>query len=691
MSTFGEDIARVILALEVLGVDKRIAKIEGTALTFVGGGGSKVRRVNGVGPDDFGDITLPAASGIQPGDNISLLTNDAGYLTAAGAVTSITGTANQVIASAAVGSVTLSLPQDIHTGAVPTFAGITVNGTTSGFLSTVTGANATIPGDFIVDTTVATQPALRASNFTNFAHAGPIALFRMRNATDTGPVLSLENAGTGNYITADSVFSVAKSGRTTVNVENILTTTTSGLVLQNPTASTSGVPTQYSPALDFIGHAYRTLAADRTVRFRVENRPVTGAAPTGNLVWMSSVDTGTESWTDRMTLTTAGLLTATNLASSGLTSGRITYATTAGQLTDSANLTFDGNKLSVLSATSNANRIAIGASAGFYQSTATSGSGNTLVNYVLTEGGGNLLISAPTHTSTTANEFGLQVVKTFTPGSASSGRAWGLNFLVTGSGSVNMTDATSAIVGVEGTAVNNSTGVVSAMSAAILFNSHAASSTTTRYAALDAYGPDASGNGTTGATVTEGIAVIARFGRASGAGLITTNAALQGRLATVSGTAAITTQYFTYVSNGTMSAFTANGQTRIAHLVPAIPDPGAFTGTTAFAIDLQGTSRATRDGIRIAADASAIIYSGASGRVDVTGAFEAVNDVRGRQMIADGDNAGVASTNSLTNATDILGEVATSLTQRNGNGSSTHTGYIKMYVGTTAVYVPYFN
>jgi len=44
-------------------------------------------------------------------------------------VSSITGTANQVVASANTGAVTLSLPQNIHTGATPTFAGGTLNGT----------------------------------------------------------------------------------------------------------------------------------------------------------------------------------------------------------------------------------------------------------------------------------------------------------------------------------------------------------------------------------------------------------------------------------------------------------------------------------------------------------------------------------------------------------------------------------
>ena len=43
-------------------------------------------------------------------------------------VTSITGTTNQVVASASTGGVTLSLPQSIHSGAAPTFAGLTING-----------------------------------------------------------------------------------------------------------------------------------------------------------------------------------------------------------------------------------------------------------------------------------------------------------------------------------------------------------------------------------------------------------------------------------------------------------------------------------------------------------------------------------------------------------------------------------
>lgn len=184
---------------------------------------SGVRTVNGQSPDDRGDITVSSGSSLtveDEGSSLSTAVQSIDFVgggvtatnvgnditvtipTGAGGVSSITGTANQVNASAATGAVTLSTPQNIHTAATPTFAGLTISGTTNGILSEITGANSTIAGDFVVDSTVATQPALRASNDTNFAHAGSVALFRMRNATDTGSVVTIENAGSGNYLTA---------------------------------------------------------------------------------------------------------------------------------------------------------------------------------------------------------------------------------------------------------------------------------------------------------------------------------------------------------------------------------------------------------------------------------------------------------------------------------------------------------
>lgn len=69
-----------------------------------------------------------------------------------------------------------------------------------------------------------------------------------------------------------------------------------------------------------------------------------------------------------------------------------------------------------------------------------------------------------------------------------------------------------------------------------------------------------------------------------------------------------------------------------------------------------------------------------------TGNLQLLEDVRGRQVIADGDNGGTAATNTLTNATD------TPTTPYNWDGTgSAPTGYIKGYVGTQAVVIPYWS
>jgi hypothetical protein len=61
-------------------------------------------------------------SGLSYNDSTGAISNSG--------VLSVTGTANQVVADASTGAVTLSLPQSIHTGATPTFSGVTVGSVT---------------------------------------------------------------------------------------------------------------------------------------------------------------------------------------------------------------------------------------------------------------------------------------------------------------------------------------------------------------------------------------------------------------------------------------------------------------------------------------------------------------------------------------------------------------------------------
>lgn len=69
-----------------------------------------------------------------------------------------------------------------------------------------------------------------------------------------------------------------------------------------------------------------------------------------------------------------------------------------------------------------------------------------------------------------------------------------------------------------------------------------------------------------------------------------------------------------------------------------------------------------------------------------SGTLQVKQDVRARQLIADGDNAGIASTNALTGSTDT----PTSGYNWDGTGSSPN-GYMKIYVGTQAAVIPYWN
>jgi len=77
----------------------------------------------------------------------------------------------------------------------------------------------------------------------------------------------------------------------TVTKNDIQTTSTDGVVIQNSTAATVGVPEQYSPRLRFHGTAWDTDdAVSRTVDWVIQNEPQDGIAPLGNLSFDYSID-----------------------------------------------------------------------------------------------------------------------------------------------------------------------------------------------------------------------------------------------------------------------------------------------------------------------------------------------------------------------------------------------------------------
>jgi hypothetical protein len=84
------------------------------------------------------------------------------------------------------------------------------------------------------------------------------------------------------------------------NATNFGTTSTAGLELKYSTAAGTTTVNNNSPAMDFIGRLYAS-ASDRNARIRQEIQ-TTAATPAHAMVWSSSYDTGTASYTKVLSL-----------------------------------------------------------------------------------------------------------------------------------------------------------------------------------------------------------------------------------------------------------------------------------------------------------------------------------------------------------------------------------------------------
>ena len=75
---------------------------------------------------------------------------------------------------------------------------------------------------------------------------------------------------------------------------------------------------------------------------------------------------------------------------------------------------------------------------------------------------------------------------------------------------------------------------------------------------------------------------------------------------------------------------------------------------------------------------------------DGTGVF--TTDVKGRGIVATGDpGSGVSGTTILTNVTGSAGTNAATMINLPGTSDGTQDGWLKLYVGTQAVWIPYWN
>jgi len=199
--------------------------------------------------------------------------------------------------------------------------------------------------------------------------------------------------------------------------------------------------------------------------------------------------------------------------------------------------------------------------------------------------------SPPTNTATSGTFQGILCQVNSAPSASSTCRNWGLQFAVAATNSQNHTDGTGGLVGFEGYARNESTGTVTREVGGLVYCDNTAAGNVSTAIVYFGF------NSTSHASAVTADATIFR----AGAG-------------TTTGT---TTAWYGFRADA--PAFTANNQTRVGLRLGAMPTIGAFTGTTNYAINIEGTSRLAQDGIRIGGDTN--LYSSAADTLKTDDSF----------------------------------------------------------------------
>ncbi len=162
-----------------------------------------------------------------------------------------------------------------------------------------------------------------AFNATNFSAAAGVVNTIQGISTAATPQFA--RLGLGAAADATAPLNVVLTG--------LATTSTAGSLLKNTTAATSGVPVQRSPGFNLSGTGYDTgTTTSKTGVIRYELRPVSANPTTATAFWR--IDPGTGTLTDRMSLSSAGILSVLGTSSSnaGVITGATSFIRLMGQL-----------------------------------------------------------------------------------------------------------------------------------------------------------------------------------------------------------------------------------------------------------------------------------------------------------------------------------------------------------------------
>ncbi len=365
-------------------------------------------------------------------------------------------------------------------------------------------------------------------------------------------------AVTVNNLTINSGSIIDSSGAISFGNENLSTTGT--LSVDNAvTFNTSEAAVNFTVAGDSNPGLFKVDGTANTVN--VNTLIFAGGSITDST---GAISFGNENLSTTGTLS-AGAITGTSVTT-GLTTGRVIYTTTAGLLTSSGNLTYSGSTFSNIYTNST------GASANGMIITENLTAGNS--NFPSAIGGTiNFNSGAGTHVYGVAMTG---IVATSTGQSGTVSNAYGLDFAC-------------RHYSTSGATISNWRGINLAM----LGTANSDGNVTTAMLLNLAMNMNAGHTGNIGSFYGIRTSITT-----TGAGTTTNFWGIE--LGTP-----VTAGHITNVRQLLILApttFSANNQVRIGLQIAAIPDPGAFTGTTAIAINLQGTSGNARDGILFGTD-----------------------------------------------------------------------------------------
>lgn len=125
-------------------------------------------------------------------------------------------------------------------------------------------------------------------------------------------------------------------------------------------------------------------------------------------------------------------------------------------------------------------------------------------------------------------------------------------------------------------------------------------------------------------------------------------------------------------------------------LIESSGGAGVFTTVTASGNIVSTAGNITATLGNIVASAGNITVSSLTGTIASANTMSAAAGLSGQTVYATGDAGGVASQTGITNVTSTTQSTGTLAIKSESANPGNNAGFIKIYIGTTTAYVPYF-